>query len=60
MSISWTRPSMTCWFAGPPTEVRFAVVTVSARIKAVFQGVMRNSWKFVASPLPARTVAICR
>jgi hypothetical protein len=25
-------------------KVRFAVVTVSARISAVFQGVMRNSW----------------
>ena len=40
-------------------EVRFAVVTVLARIKAVFQGVMRNSWKLVASPLPARMAAIC-
>jgi hypothetical protein len=58
MSISWTRPSMTLWSAGPPMAVRFAVVTVLARISAVFQGVMRNSWKLVASPLPARTVAI--
>ena len=50
---------MTRWSAGPPMEVRFAVVTVWARISAVFQGVIRNSWKSVASPLPARTVAIC-
>ena len=58
MSISWTKPSMTRWSAGPPMEVRFAVVTVSARISAVSQGVMRNSWKLVVAPLPARTVAI--
>ena len=50
---------MTCWSAGPPMEVRLAVVTVWARISAVFWGVMRNSWKLVAVPLPARTVAIC-
>jgi hypothetical protein len=48
MSISWTMPSMTFWSAGPPIEVRFAVVKVSARISAVFQGVMRNSWKSVS------------
>ena len=47
MSISWTRPSMTRWSAGPPMAVRFAVVTVSAGIRAVSQGVMRNSWKSV-------------
>ena len=50
---------MTRWSAGPPMAVRFAVATVSAVIRAVSQGVMRNSWKLVASPLPARTLAIC-
>jgi hypothetical protein len=27
MSISWTMLSTTFWSAGPPMEVRFAVVT---------------------------------
>ena len=44
MSISCTMLSTTFWSAGPPMEVRFAVVMVSAMISAVFQGVMRNSW----------------
>ena len=39
-------------------ELRLAVAVVSARISAVFHGVMRNSWKFVMSPSAARTVAI--
>lgn len=39
-------------------EVKLAVVVVPAVISAVPQGVMRNSWKLVASPLPARTVAV--
>jgi hypothetical protein len=44
MSISCTMLSTTFWSAGPPMEVRFAAVTVSVTISAVFQGVMRNSW----------------
>jgi len=41
MSISCTMLSTTFWLAGPPMEVRFRVVMVSAMISAVFQGVMR-------------------
>jgi hypothetical protein len=43
MSISWTIPLKTFWSAGPPIEVRFAVPRESARISAVFHGVIRNS-----------------
>ena len=44
MSISCTMLSTIFWSAGPPMEVRFAVVMVSAMIRAVSEGVMRNSW----------------
>ncbi len=39
-------------------ELRLAVAGASARISAVFHGVMRNSWKSVVYPSAARTVAI--
>ena len=58
MSISCTMPSMTCWSDWPPTELRLAVAGLSARISAVFHGVMRNSWKSVMYPSAALTVAI--
>jgi len=41
--------STTFWSAGPPIEVRFAVVTVSAIISAVFQG--QGSGVFRECPL---------
>ena len=39
-------------------DLRLAVTVLSARMSAVFHGVMRNSWKLVMYPLAARTVAI--
>src|SRR5579862_8511117 len=59
MSISWTTPLITVWFAGPPIDVRSAVAVVYDRISAVFHGVIRNSWPSALSPFPAWTVAIC-
>jgi hypothetical protein len=59
MSISCTTPSMTCWCADRPSEVRLAVPIVSARISAVFHGVIRNSWKSGRYPFAGLTVAIC-
>jgi hypothetical protein len=38
-------------------ELRLAVVVVSARISAVFHGVIRNSRKLVWYPLAALTAA---
>ena len=45
--------------ADRPSEVRFAVPIVSARISAVFHGVIRNSWKSGMYPFAGLTVAIC-